>query len=442
MVRKGEMGENNLFIEESNLFEKLCSQNVLRIAFMMVEKNKGAPGIDGITIKQFKNNIEKELNIIQEELITWTYQPEPVRGIDIPKPAGGTRLLGIPCIRDRVVQAAMKLLLEPLFEPQFSNNSYGFRPGRNQQQAVKRAQMITRSGKEFIVDIDLEKFFDGIQHNKLISRMRENIKDTRILRLIGIMLRSGIMKDGLVKRTQEGTTQGSPLSPLLSNIVLDQLDKELENRGLEFCRFADDCNIFVRTEKAARRVMQTITKFIEKKLKLTVNKDKSKIARTNKVKFLGMTIVAMTLAISQQSINAAMAKVKELTPRGTYMTLDKSIDNINQWYMGWSAYYRMTQYPAQLMKIEAHIRRRIRSRIVDQQKQKRNLANKLINRGVPSRLANKTAYSHRGRWALSHTRAVERAYPNKWFIEEMGLKIRSNEKHKHWFDLKEWIRFT
>ncbi|NHZ87229.1 MAG: group II intron reverse transcriptase/maturase [Planctomycetia bacterium] len=427
------MGENNLFIEESNLFEKLCSQNVLRIAFMMVEKNKGAPGIDGITIKQFKNNIEKELNIIQEELITWTYQPEPVRGIDIPKPAGGTRLLGIPCIRDRVVQAAMKLLLEPLFEPQFSNNSYGFRPGRNQQQAVKRAQMITRSGKEFIVDIDLEKFFDGIQHNKLISRMRENIKDTRILRLIGIMLRSGIMKDGLVKRTQEGTTQGSPLSPLLSNIVLDQLDKELENRGLEFCRFADDCNIFVRTEKAARRVMQTITKFIEKKLKLTVNKDKSKIARTNKVKFLGMTIVAMTLAISQQSINAAMAKVKELTPRGTYMTLDKSIDNINQWYMGWSAYYRMTQYPAQLMKIEAHIRRRIRSRIVDQQKQKRNLANKLINRGVPSRLANKTAYSHRGRWALSHTRAVERAYPNKWFIEEMGLKIRSNEKHKHWF---------
>ena len=383
VIQRSKMVECDQPINQLNLFEKLCSTEVLRAAFKTVDKNKGAPGIDGVTIKQFKNNLNEELSIIKQDLVTWNYYPKPVRGIEIPKPSGGKRLLGIPCIKDRVVQAAIKLLLEPLFEPQFSDNSYGFRPGRNQQQAVKHAQKIIQSGKEFIVDIDLAKFFDRIQHDRLINNLRKTVQDKRILRLIGMTLRSGIMKDGLIKQSSEGATQGSPLSPLLSNIVLDELDKTLEGRGLEFCRFADDCNIFVRTEKAAKRVMGTVTKLIEKKLKLTVNKDKSKVAKSNKVKFLGMTIIAMTIAISKQSINAAMGKVKELTPRGTHLTLEKNIDKINQWYVGWSAYYRMTQYPAQLMKIEAHIRRRLRSRIVDQQKLRRSLANKLISRGIP-----------------------------------------------------------
>jgi len=232
------------------------------------------------------------------------------------------------------------------------------------------------------------------------------------------------------------------LSPLLSNVVLDELDKELERRGLEFCRFADDCNIFVGSEKAANRVMENIGKFIENKLKLLVNRDKSKVAMSKYVKFLGMTIIAGTIAISSVSMKRAMAKVKALTPRGTYLTLEKSVERINNWYMGWSVYYRMTQYPSQLRKIEAHIRRRLRSRLIGQQKRRRYLFDKLVKRKVHRGLAAKTVFSNKGRWALSHTRAVERAYSNRFFINEMGLKIRSTEKHPYWFGPKRWVEVT
>jgi RNA-directed DNA polymerase len=228
----------------------------------------------------------------------------------------------------------------------------------------------------------------------------------------------------------------------LSNVVLDELDKELERRGLEFCRFADDCNIFVKSQKAAERVMRSISKFIENKLKLVVNWEKSKVALSKYVKFLGMTIIAGTIAISAQSINRVMAKVKELTPRGTHLPLEHTIKRINNWYTGWSGYYRMTQYPSQLAKVEAHIRRRLRSRLVDQQKNRRHLFEKLMKRRVARQLAAKTAFSNRGRWALSHTRAMEAAYPNRWFIEEMGLKVRSMEKYPHWFDILQWVKVT
>lgn len=276
----------------------------------------------------------------------------------------------------------------------------------------------------------------------MISRLSGLISDKRILRIIGLTLRSGVMRDGLVSQTPEGTVQGSPLSPLLSNVVLDELDKELERRGLEFCRFADDCNIFVGSEKAANRVMENIGKFIENKLKLLVNRDKSKVAMSKYVKFLGMTIIAGTIAISSVSMKRAMAKVKALTPRGTYLTLEKSVERINNWYMGWSVYYRMTQYPSQLRKIEAHIRRRLRSRLIGQQKRRRYLFDKLVKRKVHRGLAAKTVFSNKGRWALSHTRAVERAYSNRFFINEMGLKIRSTEKHPYWFGPKRWVEVT
>jgi len=348
----------------------------------------------------------------------------------------------VPCIRDRVVQATLKLILEPLLDPTFSDNSYGFRPGRNQRQAVESAQRIVQSGKEYVVDIDLSKFFDRVQHDRLIERLSRFIPDKRILRIIGMILRSGVMKEGLVSPTTEGTVQGSPLSPLLSNVVLDELDKELERRGLEFCRFADDCNIFVKSQRAAERVMRSISKFIENKLKLVVNWEKSKVALSKCVKFLGMTIIAGAIAISAQSINRAMDKVKELTPRGTHLPLEQTIKRINNWYMGWSGYYRMTQYPSQLAKIEAHIRRRLRSRLVDQQKKRRHLFEKLVKRGVACQLAAKTVFSNRGRWALSHTRAMEAAYPNRWFIVEKGVKVRSTEKHPHWFDILQWVKVT
>lgn len=293
-----------------------------------------------------------------------------------------------------------------------------------------------------MVDIDLSKFFDRINHDRLVAQLGQYVSGKRILRLIGMTLRSGIMKDGTVTPSTEGATQGSPLSPLLSNLVLDKLDKELEKRGLAFCRFADDCNIFVGSQKAAARVMASICKFIERKLKLVVNQEKSQVALSHEVKFLGMTIVNTTIAISKKVIDHAMTKVKELTPRGTSQNIKGTIKKINLWYRGWSSYYSMTQYPAQLRKIEAHIRRRLRSRLVSQQKRRRNLYNKLIKRGVKPKTAYHAVYSNRKRWALSHTRAVERAYSNKWFAKEAGLFIRSEDKLPHWFDETQWVHLT
>ena len=442
MLRKiSEMREQNLPIWKVELFDRLCSTTVLKEGFKAVKRNKGAPGIDGITTKVFEANLEEEISSLKKDLEEWTYEPRPVKRVEIPKPSGGKRLLGIPCVRDRVVQATIKALVEPIFEQQFSRHSYGFRPGLGPKNAVQAAREIAESGKEYVVDIDLEKFFDKINHDRLISRMSKNISDKRILRVIGKNLRSGIMADGLVRSSQEGAVQGSPLSPLLSNIVLDELDKELEQRGLEFCRYADDCNIFAKSKESAEKAMRSISEFIETRLKLTVNKEKSKAAKSSSVKFLGFTIVAATIAISLAAMGTAMAQVERLTQRGTNQTLKQSVNKINRWYTGWSAYFGMTQYPAQLGKIEAHIRRRLRARIVKQQKSKRNLARNLVKRGVSWQSA-RTVYRNRNTWHLSHTRAVERGYPNRWFSEEIGLKIRSNEKRPHWFDVRHWVKLT
>jgi RNA-directed DNA polymerase len=430
-------------IEEPRLFENLCSTLYLGIGFILVKRNRGKPGIDGVRIADFEANLDEELSQLQQELSNWTYQPSPVRRVEIPKPGGkGMRLLGIPTVRDRVVQATLKLLLEPIFDPHFSPNSYGFRPGRSQHQAVEAAQRIVNSGKPYVVDIDLSKFFDRIHHDRLIARMGEKVTDKRILRLVGLMLRSGIMINGVVIPSQEGAMQGGPLSPLLSNIVLDELDQELERRGLEFCRFADDCNIFVKSQKAAERVMEKVSQFIEKKLKLKVNQEKSQVALSEKVKFLGFTVVNGTIAIAHKALQTAMDKVKALTPRGTYKALEPALDRINQWYVGWSNYYSLTNYPSQLHKIEAHIRRRLRSRLVSQQKRKQHLYRNLVKRGVPRKQASKTVFSNNKRWVLSNARAVTRAYPNSWFINLKGQEIRSDRKLAHWFDVSQWIRLA
>jgi len=434
------MSQRDLFIEEPRLFEALCIIERMEAGFRHVKKNKGSPGVDGITIEEFGSRLTEELSRLQQELESWTYKPSPVRRVEIPKPGGkGIRLLGVPTVRDRVVHATLKELLEPIFEPVFSDHSYGFRPERNQRQAVEAAREIVAGGKPYVVDIDLSKFFDRIHHDRLIGRMSQQVVDKRILRLIGLLLRSGVMANGLLTPSTEGAVQGSPLSPLLSNIVLDELDKELERRGLEFCRFADDCNIFVKTPKAAERVMGSVCGYIEKRLKLVVNQEKSQVARSDRVKFLGMTIVGKTIAISHKALQAAMAKVKELTPRGTHQTLEKTLEEINSWYVGWAGYFAMTYYPAQLKKIEAHIRRRLRSRLVDQQKCKRNLYRKLVKRGVSRRQAANAVFSNKKRWVLSHTVAVEKAYPVGWFIGEMGQAIRSDKELPHWFELRQWI---
>jgi RNA-directed DNA polymerase len=427
-------------IEEPSLFDSLCTTAMLKQGFKAVKSNKGSPGIDEVTISDYENRLEEELSQLKKELVSWDYKPKPVKRVEIPKPGGaGIRLLGIPCVRDRVVQATIKILLEPIYEKLFSNSSYGFRPNRNQKMAVLAAKEIVNKGKAYVVDIDLSKFFDRVNHDRLISRLSVHIEDKRILRLIGMILRSGVMVDGVVIQTIEGTTQGSPLSPLLSNVVLDELDKELEKRELEFCRFADDCNIFTSSKKNAERIMKSITKFIEKKLKLKINQEKSKVALSKFVKFLGMTIIAGTIAISTISLKRAAEKATELTPRGTHHTLEQTLKEINKWYLGWASYYNMTQYPAQLSRIESHIRRRLRSRFVDQQKNQRNLVRKLIKKGVRKEQAYRTVYSNKKRWALSHMRAVEIAYPNKWF-ERKGFKIKSRDNLPHWFSVKKWVR--
>ena len=443
MQARSEMNENDLLIEEPRLFDQLCSTFYLGVGFEQVKKNKGKPGIDGISIADFETRLDEELSQLQQELTDWTYKPSPVRRVEIPKPGGkGVRLLGIPTVRDRVVQATLKMLLEPIFEAHFSPHSYGFRPGRSQHQAVQAAQQIVNNGKPYVVDIDLSKFFDRLHHDRLIARMGQSLSDKRILRLIGIMLRCGVMINGVVNPSKEGAVQGGPLSPLLSNIVLDELDQELEKRGLEFCRFADDCNIFVKSQKAADRVMEKVSQFIEKKLKLKVNRDKSQVAKSDAVKFLGFTVVKGTIAIAHKALQTAMSKVKALTPRGTHQTLETTLDAINQWYVGWSNYYSLTYYPSQLRKIEAHIRRRLRSRLVYQQKRKRHLYRNLVKRGVPRKQAAKAVFANDKRWSLSNARAVTRAYPNSWFINLMGQEIRSDRKLAHWFEVSQWIRLT
>ena len=436
------MKQRNIFTVNQSLFETLCDIESLRGAFLEVKRNKGTHGVDGQTIENFGANLNEELAQLKKELESWSYRPMPVRRVEIPKPDGnGTRKLGVPAIRDRVVQTLLKQILEPILEPMFSANSYGFIQGRSQKQAIDAALAIVQTGKEYTVDIDLASFFDTVPQDRLISRLSNVIDDKRILRIIGLTLRSGVMTDGIVEPTEEGTTQGSPLSPILSNFVLDELDKELEKRGLAFCRWADDCNIFVRTPKAAERVMASISKFIENRLKLKINRDKSKCAPSAKVKFLGMTIANKTIAISKKALDRAMEKVKELTPRGTHLPIEKAIERINSWYVGWANYFKMTQYPAQLRKIEAHIRRRLRSRLVSQQKRRRYLANKLIDMGAKRSTVYKHVYSNKGRWALAHSPAVEMAWTNEWF-EARGLKTLSDQKLEHWFGIKQWIKLT
>jgi len=422
-----------------NLFDKLCTKEILQEGFKAVKKNYGSAGIDGVTVVEFLGHLDKEIQQLKHDLENWKYKPSPVKRVKIPKPGkdSGVRLLGIPTIRDRVVQASIKLILEPILEPIFSAASFGFRPGRNQKQALESAQRIIKSGKEFVVDIDLEKFFDTVNHDRLIHRLSLFVDDKRMLRLIGMILRSRIMENGIISVSSKGTVQGSPLSPLLSNLVLDELDKELERRGLEFVRYADDCNIFVGSKKAADRVMSNVSKYIEGKLRLKINMKKSKVAISSYVKFLGMTIVGGILLISNVAMNRAMNKTTELIPKGTSETLEDSMKRVNRWYQGWTGYFKMTQIPAQLAKIEAHIRRRFRARIVSQQKSKRNLFRKLIKRKVPRRMAT-IVFSNKKTWVLSHTRAVERAYPNKWFIKQMKQKIVSDKEEDNWLDI--WLK--
>ena len=428
-------------IGRESLFGRLCTREALEEGFRQVKKNRGTHGGDEVSITDFADRLEEELAQLQKDLRSWRYKPAPIRRVLIPKPGSKEkRKLGIPTVRDRVVQTALKQLLEPILDPGFSNSSHGFRPNRGPQTAIERARQLVSSGKDWVVDIDLAQFFDRVNHDRLIARLSQRIEDKKILRLIGLILRSGIMEEGIVKMSPEGTPQGSPLSPLLSNLVLDELDKELERRNLSFCRYADDCNIFVKSKLAAERAMQNLTKFIESKLKLKVNREKSHVGKSQTVKFLGITIIGKKVCISKVSMGRAMSKLKELTRRDN-RTMEEVISGFNRWYRGWFNYYRIGQYPGQLRQLEQHFRRRIRSRVVGQQKRRRHLARHLIKRGIGSQFAATTAYSNNGRWALSRSKALHISYPNKWFTEQ-GMLSFSDLKLKHWCGINRFVKLT
>lgn len=433
------MGQQSLLNQTQNLFDLLCHEKTLAAAFKAVKANNSSPGIDEVTVNDFDKQKDQELALLREELLTWVYQPKPVRRVEIPKPGNrGVRLLGVPCVRDRVVQTAIKMVIEPILEPTFSNSSFGFRPNRDQKGAIEAARRYVEAGKEYVVDIDLSKFFDRINHDRLIAKLSKLIDDKRILRLIGMTLRSGIMTDQGFIASTIGSTQGSPLSPLLSNVILDELDKKLEQRGLSFVRYADDCNIFMATVKSATRVMESTCRFIESKMKLVINREKSQVAKSNRVKFLGVTIVKGTVAVSKTALKAAQNKVKQLIPKGTHKTLETTIQEYNSWYRGWAGYFQVTYYPSQLKRIEAMARRRLRARIIAQSKRRKYLFRKLKKQGVKPQTAAKTVFSNKKRWALSKTKAVERAFPNKYF-EKAGMLIWSNRRLKHWVDVNLWV---
>ena len=432
-------------LDLTNIFEYIGNISQLRRAFKAVKANKGAPGVDGQTIEEFEENLEEEIKKLSEEIQNWTYRPQPVKRIEIPKPGGaGVRKIGVPCIRDRILQQSIKMSIEWKYEQQFSEASFGFRPGRSQHQAIKEAQRHVKEGYEYVVDIDLEKFFDKIPQDRLMSKLAEVIKDKRILKLIGMTLRSGVLDvTGNLIPSEDGTTQGSPLSPMLSNAYLDELDKELEKREHRFCRFADDCNIFCKSKRAAERVMKSITKFIEKKMKLKVNQKKSKVAKSEKVTFLGITIVRGSIAISKKLIKRANGKVRKLTPRNGSDSIENLIEKVNKWLQGWYEYVKITEYPAQIKKIEAHIRRRLRAKLVKQkQKNKRRyLAKFLYRQGIKARHVIKAVYKTGKIWAISKTYAIEQAFTPSWF-KEKGLITPSENKLSHWKDLKKWIVLT
>lgn len=429
-----------LFDDDRNLFESVSSEANLREAFQAVKRNKGAPGVDKVTIEAFEGRLDAELAQLAKDLREWRYVPQPVRRVEIPKADGKSmRQLGIPCVRDRVVQACLKEVLEPIFEPTFSQQSYGFRPGRNQAQAVEAARVTVCQGKRWVVDIDLSRFFDTISHDRLIHRLSLRIRDKRILRLIGLILRGGVLDKGTLLPTREGSIQGSPLSPLLSNVVLDELDKELEKRGLSFCRWADDANIFVRSKAAALRVMDSVTRFIERHLRLKVNPEKSRVAQAREVRFLGMTIIGRNVAISKKSWSNAMKTVKALTPTNSPEAVEQTLLRVNEWYMGWAQYHAMTYYPFQLEWLEAHVRRRLRSRLIRQCKRRRNLFRRLQKLGIKRKTAAKAVWTNAGPWRQSGEATIEKAWSNAWFVRVGGQKIFSDRKLPHWKSVRSTI---
>lgn len=410
-------GNENL-AEEEKLMEKICERENMIAAMKHVQQNKGSCGVDGMKVDQLHKYLQVHWPKLRKELLEGTYKPQVVKAVEIGKSGGGKRRLGIPVVVDRMVEQAILQQVGPLWEPTFSKDSYAFMRGRNQHQAVRKAKSYIMEGYTWCVDIDLSKFFDRINHDRLMYRLAIIIKDKRLLKLIGGFLRAGMLVDGVVVSTEQGTPQGSPLSPLLSNIVLDELDKELEHRGLRFVRYADDCNIYVKSKRAAERVMKSIRKFITGKLKLKVNDEKSAVDRPWNRKFLGFTFrdeEQHRSCVSPKSIKEFKRRVVELTGRSSGRSVNQTIDELSTYLRGWFSYYGRCEFRNQFKDLDSWIRRRIRAIFWKQWKTPKRRLSELLARGVKYELAKNTSGSGKGPWAISRSNALSYAFPNAYF---------------------------
>lgn len=415
----------------SRLLEEAASEANLARALLNVVRNRGAPGVDGQTVEMVEARAPALLARLRRDLLEGRYRPGDVRRVWLPKPGGGQRGLGIPNVVDRVVQQALLQIMEPIFEPTFHGSSHGFRPERGAHTAIAEAKGYLEDGYRTVVDIDLAKFFDRVHHQRLLARIAERVKDPRIVALVRLMLKAAVvMPDGTKIVAQEGTPQGGPLSPLLSNIVLDELDGELARRGLRFVRYADDCNIFVRSERAGQRVMTSIRGFLEKRMRLQINEEKSGVRSPDEVQFLGVSFRRAqgeegdTVAIfpSGKAERRLRAKLREMTPPSWGRSLSCCMDEISRYLRGWISHFRLCTEEAvpMLGVFDAHIRRRIRAIIVRQKKRPRFLFRHLASKGISPSSAASCAYCGKGAWAKSNRPAMQRAYPPKWFDERMA----------------------
>jgi len=421
--------------ETEQLMEAVVARENMLRAYKQVVSNKGAAGVDGMTVEQLKPYLQEHWGKIKEELLNGKYGPQPVRCVEIPKPQGGVRQLGIPPVVDRLIQQALHQVLLPIFEPGFSESSYGFRPGRSAHQAVRQARSYVADGRGWVVDLDLEKFFDRVNHDVLMSRVARKVGDKRVLGLIRRYLGAGMMVGGVVSPRTEGTPQGGPLSPLMSNVLLDELDKELERRGHKFCRYADDSNIYVRSRQAGERVMASITEFLEKRLRLKVNREKSAVARTWERKFLGYSMTRHKeprLKVAETSVERLKAKVRSIFREGRGRSLKQVIEELNKLIRGWMQYFRLVEVKRVFEDLDGWVRRKMRCLIWLQWKRRKTRARELIKRGLEETRAWKNAYNGRGSWRNASSSHMHEAFP-KSFFDRLGLVSLLDQLRKFQF---------
>ena len=404
------------------LMEEICERENLKAALHRVRTNKGSAGVDGMTVGELAGYLKQHWPVVRDQLLSGTYEPKPVRRVEIPKPDAGIRKLGIPTVLDRFVQQAVMQVLQRRWDRTFSDSSFGFRPGRSAHQAVAQAQTYVAEGRGWVIDLDLEKFFDRVNHDKLMGQIAKRVDDKRLLKLIRAFLNAGVMENGLVSPSVEGTPQGGPLSPLLSNLVLDELDQELERRGHRFVRYADDCNIYVRSERAGQRVMASIARFITQKLKLKVNEAKSAVARPQERKFLGFSFTTdpdIKRTIAPKSLERFKQRIREITRRAKGVSIKTTMEELATYMRGWRGYFGFCETPEVLIALTRWVRLRLRAALWRQWKTPRRRRAALVALRVSGELRN-TAGSGRGPWHLARSKALSLGLSNAYF-RSLGL---------------------